>query len=117
MTTTEKQRCCNRWACKSIETPSWWWNPSTRAWYCQKCALAINDGTYPQLCIQEINLPDLTPVSAEDLQKVLKEAQFLCDRLDEFDPDDCTVSDYYGHVSPSHSRLKAILDHITGGVG
>lgn len=39
---------CNRAACQR-PGPTWW-NPSTRAWYCPRCARAINEHS-PGLCI------------------------------------------------------------------
>lgn len=64
------QRTCNRTRCQATETAydNWWWNWSTRAWCCQKCALAINE-VGDKCCILESNLP--TPaIGAEALEKV-----------------------------------------------
>lgn len=55
----DEVRECHRSACKKKDTPNWWWNPSTRNWYCQKCAEKINETNVIDLCIQEINLPAL----------------------------------------------------------
>jgi hypothetical protein len=39
---------CNRSSCRAY--PALWWNTSTRAYYCQRCALRINDVS-PSLCV------------------------------------------------------------------
>lgn len=54
----------------------------------------------------------LSTVTADEAQTsaIIKEARFLCDRLDEHDPDQWESGrDYYGHISPSHERLKTLL--------
>jgi hypothetical protein len=54
----------------------------------------------------------LTSDGREALERVIDEAQFLCDRLDNLDWSisfDEFGNDYYGHVDPSHSRLKGYL--------
>lgn len=40
------QLVCNRSACRRpLDNPhNMWWNFSTQKWYCQKCALLINEG-------------------------------------------------------------------------
>lgn len=46
-----KDRRCNRSACRAEHSGVWWWNTSTRAYYCQPCAFKINDAN-PGLCIR-----------------------------------------------------------------
>jgi hypothetical protein len=42
---------------------------------------------------------------------VKQEAQFLLDRLDEYDPEDADhVRDWYGHVCPAIARLRMVLE-------
>jgi hypothetical protein len=50
---------CNRTVCNQRGAD--WWNPSTRAWYCGRCARLINDHN-PGLCY-EVSL-DATPRAA-----------------------------------------------------
>lgn len=39
-----------------------------------------------------------------------KEAQFLLDRLDEYDPEDADhVRDFHGHIAPAIARLRHAL--------
>ena len=52
------------------------------------------------------------PVADDPVERVLHEAQFLCDRLDNLDFSmgmDDFAREHAGHVDPSHSRLKAAL--------
>lgn len=68
MTKQEKpSEKCNRTACK--QPHEGFWNPSTRAYYCQKCANAINEGmTYPLLVIHPNNMPDTIAQSVDDAE-------------------------------------------------
>jgi hypothetical protein len=51
---------CNRSACQlTLVDGERWWNPSTRAWYCQTCARHINKAS-PNLCVHELDLPEDT---------------------------------------------------------
>lgn len=48
----------------------------------------------------------------EDKARLSEAADFLCDRLDEFDRDindDADFTAYQGHVAPAKSRLRAAL--------
>jgi hypothetical protein len=47
------ETACNRSACQIPIKGNRWWNTSTRAWYCQHCALRINRETKLTLCLQE----------------------------------------------------------------
>jgi hypothetical protein len=47
-------RLCNRTACRQPNAT--WWNLSTRAWYCQKCSLKINELNGEQVCIPTVGL-------------------------------------------------------------
>lgn len=43
------ERHCNRKACQQLGAR--WWNKSTRAYYCDNCARAINEHS-PDLCVK-----------------------------------------------------------------
>ncbi len=68
MKTTDKQsEICNRTSCK--KEGATWWNISTRAWYCQKCAEDINEGKYPWVCVPLTSLPPMPPPVTDDAKK------------------------------------------------
>jgi hypothetical protein len=53
---------CNRTACPiTKEIDRMWWNTSTRAWYCQRCALRINRACHPLpiICFKHDNLEEI----------------------------------------------------------
>lgn len=58
-----------------------------------------------------------TRAGASGERETLEQAQFLCDRLDQLEwvEDDLlnTVDDFFGHVAPALSRLKATLSRLT----
>jgi len=52
--TQAPSRLCNRTACRQPNAT--WWNFSTRAWYCQKCSLKINELNGEQVCTPTVGL-------------------------------------------------------------
>lgn len=66
---------CNRTACQCDLTPGYrWWNTSTRAFYCQRCAFRINESN-PVLCIREDSMP---PGGENNLMAFLESAGQGC---------------------------------------
>lgn len=67
-------KLCNRSACRA-PNPTYW-NTSTRAWYCEKCAKAINEGAGTHLhgvplCLHPYALPGIDYTIIADLQAQL----------------------------------------------
>lgn len=74
-------RECNRSACGSEYSGRWWWNFSTKAWYCQRCAFKINE-VGDKVCVSEDNLPFRSatqPPQATDARR--EEVTYLRERL------------------------------------
>ncbi len=55
-------RICNRSACRHVRQTGedFWWNSSTRAWYCEACARQINKCNVVGLCVPERDLPPMS---------------------------------------------------------
>lgn len=52
----------------------------------------------------------------KELTDLIAEATALCERLDAFGNeivDDDVGTEFFGHVGPSHSRLKALLEELS----
>lgn len=57
--------CCHRFVCRRpiADWLNTWWNHSTEQWYCQKCAILIND-SYPGLLVRRLH-PDVAALIDE----------------------------------------------------
>jgi len=89
--------------------------------HCLCCCRPLSEHNEKRQCPETTyfveNVPALTSLAAKDAEiaGLRHEAQFLCDRLDSLEWSDGlsgyeqVLREYFGHVEPSHARLKALL--------